>query len=813
MPKLFCGIIKVYLGTKKIIFPFMQVPIIKVTKEQLVNFILKDVSEEERQMIIEAINTKPEIKERYLFEKRKHDIKRYIDDEMNIGECFEIEELIKTDSRLYDHFELNNGVFKYEQDETMNHEQIPVTDEQLIKFVLNAVYEDERQQITNAINTNSDIKERYLFEKRRYDIERYLDNKMDIGERCEIEELLKTNSKLFDYFELKKYINIEEQNTSINIMHTSILNEQIINFVLNNVNDEEREMIIELINTNSEIKEKYLFEKRKHDVERYVNDEMTIGEQCEIEELIKTDSRLYDHFVLNTEAASNEEKEVSKKPKQIRITKEQLAKFILNEVFDEAYLEEYENISEAINTDPLIRERFLFEKRKHDAEKYLEDKMDFEERCEFEELLKSNLRLYEYFELKNDVNEEEQNVTINGKQIAITKEKLANFILNDVNDEEHEMISEAIITNSFIKERYLFEKRKYDVERYIDNEMTIGERCEIEELIKMDSRLLDYFELNNGVIKEDDDESTILKQIAVTEKQLVNFVLNNVSEAEHKKISEAINTNPVTKERYLLEKRKHDVERYIEDDVTIAERCEIEELLETNSRLQLHFELLKDINKYLQKGLKEQLNNIHDEIYSAFNNNENGIRENEVSFKDTLPLIQMKFNVGRIGKWVAAASIIILMGLGGVNVYLNNTVSLENRLYASYYEPYSQMSAHLFNSSKLSEAKRLYSEGEFATALLLLDNLQEVLLVQNEKYIYSGMALIELNRHKEAIEMFTKLNASAGNETDVLIGYWYTGLCYLKIEDTENAIKYFRIIIANNGYNRKQAKEILEKLN
>ncbi|NOQ28111.1 MAG: hypothetical protein GQ564_22335 [Bacteroidales bacterium] len=54
--------------------------------------------------------------------------------------------------------------------------------------------------------------------------------------------------------------------------------EQLVKFVINDVNEEEREKIIEVITTDSETKEWYLFEKRKHDVERYINDEMNIGE-------------------------------------------------------------------------------------------------------------------------------------------------------------------------------------------------------------------------------------------------------------------------------------------------------------------------------------------------------------------------------------------------------------------------------------------------------------------------------------------------------------------------------------------------------
>jgi tetratricopeptide (TPR) repeat protein len=296
---------------------------------------------------------------------------------------------------------------------------------------------------------------------------------------------------------------------------------------------------------------------------------------------------------------------------------------------------------------------------------------------------------------------------------------------------------------------------------------------------------------------------------------MFDFIINNVNDEQHNKIIEAINSDAVTKERYLYEKRKYDVERYLDNDMSIGERCEIEELLKINDSLYEHFELSKDVNDSLKIGIfKERLNKIHNELYNPDHINKPEKLDDDVSLiKEISPVRKLKLNTLRIGKWVAAASIVFMIGFGGVNTYLNNRDSLENRMYAKYYEPYSQVSAHLFNSSKLSEAKRQYGEGEYATALLLLDNLEDVLLVQNEKHLYSGMSLMELNRHKEAIEMFKKLHPSAGNETDVLIGYWYIGLCYLKAGDTDNAVKYFNIIIDNNGYNKKQAEQILKRLN
>ncbi len=782
-----------------------------ITKEQLVNFVLNEVNKDERKKIIEAITANSEIKEKYLYEKRKHDVERYIYDEMNIGERCEIEELIKMDSRLFDHFELNNGVIKGKQNIT-NHKQIPISEEQLIKFVLNNVNDEERKKISEAINTNPPIKERYLYEKRKYDVERYFNNKLNIGERFEIEELLKTNSRLFEYFNLKKDFDKEKQHTSRNLMHISITKEQLVNFICNNVNDEERKKIIEAIETSSEIKEWYLFEKRKHDVERYINDEMDIGECCEIEELIKTDSRLYDHFELNTEANDEKKQDVSKKPKQKAITKEQLTKFVLNDVYDEKYIEEYTKLSEAINTNSLIKERYLFEKRKHDVERYVNGEMDFEERCEIEELLKINLSLSEYCDLKKDLNYQEQNVLINGKQIAITKEKLVNFILNDVNDEEHEMISEAINTKSIIKERFLFEKRKYDVERYIDNEMTIGERCEIEERIKTDPGLFDYFELNNGVMEEEQDVTVDLKQIAITKEQLVNFVLNNVNEKEYQRISEAINTNPATKERYLFEKRKHDVERYLDNEMEIGERCEIEELLETNPRLHAHYELNKDIIEVLEKSFKEKFNNIHDELYDTFQNNKSDRIDDEISTKETKPVIELKFNVLRVGKWVAAASIILMISTFGMNYFTSNENSLEENLYNSYYEPFRNSTNGFFNSTYMIEAKKKYNNREYDAAWVLINNLPNSMTLEAEKIFYTGLTLMELGNYKEAINKFKILQANENLIVINSLNQWYMALCYLKIEKRAEAIEILEKIVTNKNYNYSKAKKILQKL-
>ncbi|NOQ28131.1 MAG: hypothetical protein GQ564_22440 [Bacteroidales bacterium] len=602
-------------------------------------------------------------------------------------------------------------------------------------------------------------------------------------------------------------------------MHNSISKALLVNFIFNNVTEEERKKIIEAINTNPEIRERYLFEKRKFDVERYIYDEINIGERCEIEELIKTDSRLSDYFALHTEAFEQEQKATINR-KNIHITKEQLVKFILNDVYDVEYIEEYRKIIEAINTNPVTKEQYLFEKRKYDIERYLEDKMDFGERCEMEELLRSDLRLHEHFELKKDLIEEQENILINLMYPTITKARLVNFILNDVNDEERKKIIEAINTKPEIKERYLFEKRINDVGKYINDEMTIGECCEIEERIKTDARLYDYFVLNTEANEEEanEEEQDVFisdEHLRIIKEQLINFILNDESEeyiGEYEKISKVINKSSVIREVYLFEKRKYDIERYLNNEMDFGERCEIEELIKIDSRLSEHFELKKDVNKFLETALKEKINNIHAKLYDTDHDNESGKIEDEVSTKDTAPVIELKHNVMRIGKWVAAASIIFMIGFGGRNMYLNNTGSLENKLYNKYYEPLKNGNYHYDNSAMLIEAKKLYSNKEYGMALMLLEEYPNSLSLESEKTLYEGLTLMELERYNEAIEKLEQVQKNKIYKPVQSTNNWYLSLCYLKIGNNEQAIAQLEKITNNNSYFYKEAKELLKKL-
>lgn len=278
---------------------------------------------------------------------------------------------------------------------------------------------------------------------------------------------------------------------------------------------------------------------------------------------------------------------------------------------------------------------------------------------------------------------------------------------------------------------------------------------------------------------------------------LIDFIFDDVSEKQHKSIVEEIKTNESIRNRYLIEKRKIDAERYLSNEMYLGERVEFEDLLENDSKLKEHFELSEDINFAINlMGFTEALEEVMEQ------------EETKAIVKGKIILSDKKIFI----KWLAAASILFLLTFGSTLYWFSNRDTVENRLYAKYYEPYSKTGTHFFNSSTLDEAKEQYKSKNYNLALMLLETLPNAMTIENEKILFSGLTFMELERYDKAIKEFKNLQLSKGNETGMIIADWYVGLCYLKTGDKAEAIKYFEKNVAHNGYNSNQAKKILKKL-
>ena len=63
---------------------------------------------------------------------------------------------------------------------------------------------------------------------------------------------------------------------------------------------------------------------------------------------------------------------------------------------------------------------------------------------------------------------------------SINRRMLLNFVLNEVSEKHHKFILKEIDNDKFTRLRYIHVKRKIDVERHLENYMSVGERIEFE---------------------------------------------------------------------------------------------------------------------------------------------------------------------------------------------------------------------------------------------------------------------------------------------------------------------------------------------
>lgn len=82
---------------------------------------------------------------------------------------------------------------------------------------------------------------------------------------------------------------------------------------------------------------------------------------------------------------------------------------------------------------------------------------------------------------------------------SINRRILLDFVLNEAPEKSHKYILKKIDSDKLTRLRYLRLKRKIDVERYLDNDMSVGERIEFEELLKKDKKLRGYYNLSKDV--------------------------------------------------------------------------------------------------------------------------------------------------------------------------------------------------------------------------------------------------------------------------------------------------------------------------
>ena len=235
------------------------------------------------------------------------------------------------------------------------------------------------------------------------------------------------------------------------------------------------------------------------------------------------------------------------------------------------------------------------------------------------------------------------------------------------------------------------------------------------------------------------------------------------------------------------------LEKYLIGKLTEEEELLFNEFLkkDTEKRLEVEFQLnLKKVASHVDEA----------DFRKLITKIENQSRQ---------PQIQKNKNT----KWLVAASITLLLGLG----YFYNasqTKATNTELFATYFEPYRNVIHPIVRGTmqqdKQSMAFMAYENGDFAKAVLLFNQLYST---TKEPYylFYKANSLLKLNKTKEAIPLLLQHLKTKDTLTEKT--HWYLALAYLKLEDNKKAKQELQKVIDSGSFKKKDAKKLLTEFN
>ncbi|MEE4256062.1 MAG: tetratricopeptide repeat protein [Bacteroidales bacterium] len=164
---------------------------------------------------------------------------------------------------------------------------------------------------------------------------------------------------------------------------------------------------------------------------------------------------------------------------------------------------------------------------------------------------------------------------------------------------------------------------------------------------------------------------------------------------------------------------------------------------------------------------------------------------------------------------IAAASFIVLLIITSLSLYfLRPDGNMSNdSLFKIYYQPDAALLIRGTDSQNatLIQAFQLYENKEYSSALDLFAKVLENDADNIPVKFYSGISNIELGQYRTALQPF---NFIMNHKQNLYVerAEWFAALCYLKLNETDNAIELFRKVSHSNSFYKENAHEILQNI-
>lgn len=241
------------------------------------------------------------------------------------------------------------------------------------------------------------------------------------------------------------------------------------------------------------------------------------------------------------------------------------------------------------------------------------------------------------------------------------------------------------------------------------------------------------------------------------------------------------------------------IEKYFTNDLTPEEQLLFNKQLQKNKDFEKEFRFQKDLKQAI-------VSNQRDELKSTLQSFESEIQKK--SGYQSIPK-----------KWLIAASVILLLGLGSILIKTAYFPSPE-RLFVQNFEPYRNIIQPVARGENIntieSSAFVAYENKNYHKAINLFNSVED----PDTTYIlfYKAMCQLSINNAAEAIKLLTPIATSAKDKDQDKnfkeLSNWYLALAYLKNNEEAKAISQFSLVAyhPSHTFKKEEAKSILDAL-
>lgn len=256
------------------------------------------------------------------------------------------------------------------------------------------------------------------------------------------------------------------------------------------------------------------------------------------------------------------------------------------------------------------------------------------------------------------------------------------------------------------------------------------------------------------------------------------------------------------------------IERFLKGELSKEEIDNFYKKIEENKRFKVSY--------LLEKKLFENLN---EKKWSfVANESTDEIKDYDELFKDEVSQnLKIELEKGALKykakrrkntfKWILSIASIILLALT-INFFFTKKTIHVDEIYSEYVYakkmPSFRSRGEIKVNEKLIQAERLFIDKEYKKAIHLFKNGLEKDQNNGIIYIYMGLSYIELQDFDNAENILNKLLES--NSIDAEKALWYKSLLYVKTNEIEKSKVLLNKIIKKSSYKKREAKELLSKL-